>query len=67
MQLTDIKQGWKPVTIAVGLMSGVPAAIYDSVDQFSKIDTVLTNHSTSRYIAEVNDPSELLMNGKLMF
>lgn len=65
--MTDIKQGWKPVTIAVGLMSGVPAAIYDSVDQFSKIDTVLTNHSTSRYIAEVNDPSELLMNGKLMF
>lgn len=28
---------------------------------------MLTNHATSRYIAEVNDPSELMMSGKLMF
>lgn len=67
MQLRDIKQGWKPVTIAVGLMSGVPVGMYASVDQYSKIDTVLTSHSTARYIAEVNDPSELMMNGKLVF
>lgn len=67
MQLKDIKQGWKPVTLAVGLMTGIPAGLYASVDQYSKIDTVLTNHATSRYIAEVNDPSELIMNGKLMF
>lgn len=67
MQLKDIKQGWKPVTLAVGLMAGVPSGMYAAVDQYSKIDTVLTNHATSRYIAEVNDPSELMMSGKLMF
>lgn len=66
MQLKDIKQGWKPVTLAVGLMAGTPG-MYAAVDQFSRIDTVLTNHATSRYISEVNDPSELRMNGKLMF
>lgn len=67
MQLKDIKQGWKPVTLAVGLMAGMPSGMYAAVDQYSKIDTVLTNHATSRYIAEVNDPSELMMSEKLMF
>lgn len=67
MQLRDIKQGWKPVSLAVGLMAGLPMNMYAAIDQFSKIDTVLTNHSTSRYIEEVNDPSELLMSRKLMF
>ena len=67
MQLKDIKQGWKPVTLAVGLMTGMPVGMYPAADQYSKIDTVLTNHATSRYIAEVNDPVELFMNGKLMF
>ena len=66
MQLKDIKQGWKPVTLAVGLMAGAPG-MYAAADQYSRIDTVLTNHATSRYISEVNDPLELMMNGKLMF
>ena len=65
MQLKDIKQGWKPVTLAVGLMTGAP--LYAAADQYSRIDTILTNHATSRYIEEVNDPSELMMSGKLMF
>jgi len=67
MQLKDIKQGWKPVTLAVGIMAGVPVSMYAAVDQYSRIDTVLTNHATSRYIAEVNDPSDVVINGKLMF
>ena len=67
MQLKDIKQGWKPVTLAVGLITGFPIGMYAAVDQYSRIDTVLTNHLTSRYIAEVNDPSELMISGKLMF
>lgn len=66
MQLKDIKQGWKPVTLAVGLITAAPG-MYAAVDQYSRIDTVLTNHATSRYISEVNDPAELMMNGKLMF
>ena len=67
MQLKDIKQGWKPVSLAVGLIAGVPVGLYAAIDQYSKIDTVLTNNATSRYIAEVNDPSELMMSGKLVF
>ena len=67
MQLKDLKQGWKPVSLAVGLMTGVPVEAYSAVDQFSRIDTVLSNHTTSRYIAEVNDPSELIMSRKLIF
>lgn len=67
MQLNNIKQGWKPVTLAVGMMTGVPAYMYASADQFSKIETVLTNHQTLRYVTEVNDLSELVLNGKLTF
>lgn len=67
MQLKDLKQGWKPVSLAVGLMTGIPVEVYSAVDQFSRIDTVLSNHATSRYIAEVNDPSELIMSRKLIF
>lgn len=67
MQLKDLKQGWKPVSLAVGLMTGIPVEAYSAVDQFSRIDTVLSNHATSRYIAEVNDPSELIMSRKLIF
>jgi hypothetical protein len=66
MQLKDIQKGWKPVTLAVGLMAGA-SGMYAELDQYSHIDTVLTNHATSRYISEINDPSELMMNGKLMF
>ena len=41
--------------------------MYAAIDQYSQIDTVLTNHATSRYISEVNDPMEMMMSGKLMF
>lgn len=69
MQLKDIniKQGWKPVTLAVSMMAGGPVGLYAAVDQFSQVETVLTNSSTLRYITEVNDHSEVMMSGKFMF
>lgn len=67
MQLKVIKQGWKPMTLAVGLMAGGVANLYADIDPYSNIDTILNNHITSRYIAEVNDPEETMMNDKLLF
>ena len=68
MQLRNIKNGWKPVTLAVTMVAGggVTGAQADT-DQFSHISTVINNHITSNYIAEVNDPSEVFMNDKLRF
>lgn len=67
MQLKEIKKGWKPMTLAVGLLAGGTVGMYTGIDQYSKIETVLNNHITSRYIAEVNDPSEVYLSNKLLF
>jgi len=67
MQLKNIKQGWRPVTIAVSMAAGGVMGGLTDVDQFSSINTVINNHITSQYIAEVNDPSEAFISDKLRF
>lgn len=67
MQLKEMKQGWKPMTLTVGLLAGGGGGMYAGIDQYSKIETVLNNHITSKYIEEVNDPSEVFLSDKLLF
>ena len=67
MQLRNIKQGWKPVTLAVSMVAGGVMGAMADTDQFSNISTVINNHTTSKYIAEVNDPSEAYMSDKIRF
>ncbi len=67
MQLKNIKEGWKPVTLAVSMVAGGVMGVQADTDQFSNINTVINNHITSKYIAEVNDPAEAFMNDKFRF
>ena len=67
MQLKNIKEGWKPVTLAVSMVAGGVMGVQADTDQFSNINTVINNHITSKYIAEVNDPAEAFMSDKLRF
>lgn len=55
------------MTLAVGLMAGGVANLYADIDPYSNVDTILSNHITSKYIAEVNDPTESMMSDKLLF
>jgi hypothetical protein len=68
MQLNKgLKQGWKPITIAVGLIAGSAANLYADVDQFSQVNTVLNNYVTSKYLQEFDDMSEMAMNDRRKF
>jgi len=67
MRLNSIKSGWKPVTLAVGMLAGGPIALYADVDLYSNVDVVINNYLTSKYIAEVNDPRDNLLSDKLRF
>ena len=67
MQLTNIKSGWKPVSLLVSMMAGGAVGMYADVDQYSHIDTAVNNHVTAQYLAEVNDPTESSISDKLTF
>lgn len=62
----NIKNGWKPITIAVGLMAS-SANLYADIDQFSQVNTVLNRNITSRYIQEFDNLSEIAMNERRKF
>lgn len=62
----NVKNGWKPITIAVGLMAG-SVNLYADVDKFSQVNTVLNNHITSKYIQEFDNVSELALNDRRKF
>ncbi len=62
----NLKNGWKPITIAVGLVAG-SANLYADVDQFSQVNTVLNSHITSKYIQEFDNVSELAINDRRKF
>ncbi len=56
-----------PITIAVGVMSSSNIAAYADIDQFSKVETVINNIETARYIQEVNDENDIILNEKINF
>lgn len=60
-------KGWKPVTIAMGLMAGVSTNLYADVDQFSQVYTVLNSSNTSKYIQEVDDAFDISMSLRRRF
>ena len=63
----SITKGWKPITLAMGLIAGTSTNLYADVDQFSQIDMVLNNHITSRYIHEFDNLSEMAMSDRRKF
>lgn len=67
MQLAKIKEGWKPITMAAGLIVGETMGLYADFDLYSSINTVINNHETAQYIREVNNPADIIFNDKRRF
>lgn len=68
MQLNKtLTNGWKPITIAVGLMAGYTGNLYADVDQFSQVYTVLNSSNASKYIQEVDDAFDINMSLRRRF
>jgi hypothetical protein len=54
MQLVQLSNKLKPLTLATGLLSMTNAFAYSDIDAFSGILTVTTNSKTSEYIKSVD-------------
>lgn len=67
MQLNSIKKGWMPLTLAAGLMSAANTPVYADIDQFSKVETIINRTETARYIREVNNENDILLNERIAF
>lgn len=67
MQLSNIKRGWKPMSLFVGMMASGSLTMYADIDQYSHVDMTVNNHVAARYLAEVNDPVEARISDKLIF
>ncbi len=67
MQLNSIKKGWMPLTLAAGLMSAANTSAYADIDQFSKVETVISRTETAKYIQEVNNENDIILNERINF
>jgi hypothetical protein len=62
MQLVQLSNKLRPLTLAVGLLSATSTFAYSELDAYSGILTITTNNRTSEYLKSVdnNDSGELL-------
>lgn len=67
MQLNSIKKGWMPLTLAAGLVSVANTQVYADIDQFSKVETVINSTETAKYIQEVNNENDIMLNDRISF
>ena len=66
MQLVELSNKLKPLTIAVGLMSSSAAFVYSDIDIFSGI-TSISNNQTLNYIKKVDNNENHLWTYRLIF
>ena len=67
MQLISLKKGFKPLTIATGLLVGSPTLMYADLDQFSEITAVIANPKAAKYIQEVDNQETSFFIAKRKF
>lgn len=67
MRINNIRKGWVPLTIAAGLMSTANLPLYADIDQFSKIETVISRTDTAKYIQEVNNENDVAISERISF
>lgn len=56
-----------PITLATGLMTTASIPVYADIDQFSNIVTVISNTETAKYIQEVDNKGDIMLNDKINF
>lgn len=67
MQLTDLKNGFRPLTLAAGLLVAMPSFAYADVDQFTNVTTIISSNRAAQYLKEVNNVEEEWMIAKRRF
>lgn len=67
MQLVSLKKGFKPLTIAAGILVSSPTLMYADLDQYSDITAVITNPKASQYIKEVDNQNDINFIAKRKF
>lgn len=67
MQLVSLKKGFKPLTIAAGILVSSPTLMYADLDQYSDITAVITNPKASQYIKEVDNQNAINFIAKRKF
>lgn len=67
MQLVSFKNGFKPLTIAAGLLVSSPALMYADLDQYSDITAVISKPKASKYIQEVDNQENNIFIAKRKF
>jgi len=66
MQLVELSNNLKPLTIAVGMFSSSAAFVYSDIDVFSKI-TSITSNQTLNYIHEADNNDNHLWAQRFVF
>lgn len=66
MQITKLTSKLKPITLSVG-MAVVPAFLYSSVDDYSKILTTITDSKTREFVSVADNDNSLFYSNKLRF
>ena len=67
MQLVQLSNKLKPLTLAAGLLSVATAFAYSDLDAYSGILTVTTNNKTSEYIKSVDKSDNSFFLQKFRF
>jgi hypothetical protein len=67
MQLVQLSNKLRPLTLAVGLLSAASTFAYSEIDNYSGILTITSNNRTSEYIKSVDKSDGSLFFNKFRF
>ena len=67
MQLVQLSNKLRPLTLAVGLLSAASTFAYSDIDNYSGILTITSNNRTSEYIKSVDKSDGTLFFNKFRF
>lgn len=67
MQLVQLSNKLKPLTLAVGLLTAASTFAYSDIDNYSGILTITSNNRTSEYIKYVDKSDGTLFLNKFRF
>ena len=67
MQLVQLSNKLKPLTLAVGVLSATSTFAYSDIDNYSGVLTMISNNRTSEYIKSVDKDDGMLYFNKLRF
>ena len=67
MQLKQLSQTIKPLTLVAGIAFANPVMLYADLDQYSAITSVITNHRTESYLKQMDSENDRLQRCERRF